>query len=175
MAISAHLVKELREQTCCGVIDCKKALEESGGDLEKAKKILHKKGLEIAEKKSGRAASQGKIEAYVHHGCKIGVLVEVNCESDFVARNEDFCRFTKDVAMQVAAASPKYLNREDVPAEVLKKIENKEEFYKAHCLMEQAFIKDPAVTIKDCLTSLVAKIGENIIIRRFVRFQVGEE
>lgn len=175
MAIPAHLVKELRELTCCGVIDCKKALEEAGGDLEKAKKILHKKGLEIAEKKSSREAKQGKVEAYIHHGCKLGVLVEVNCESDFVARNEDFSRFVKDLAMQIAAANPTYLKPEDVPAAALKKIENKEEFFKSHCLLEQAFIKDPNITIKDYLTSLVAKIGENIVIRRFVRFQVGEE
>ena len=175
MAIPVNLVKELRELTCCGVIDCKKALEEAGGDLEKAKKILHKKGLEIAEKKSGRAAKQGKIEAYVHHGCKIGVLVEVNCESDFVARNEDFSRFVKDLAMQIAATNPQYLKREDMSEAILKKLEKKDEFCKANCLLEQAFIKDPNITIKDCLTSLVAKIGENIVIRRFVRFQVGEK
>src|SRR3989338_6311436 len=134
MAVPANLVKELRELTCCGVIDCKRALEEAGGDLEKAKKILHKRGLEIAEKKSGRSALQGKIEAYVHHGCKIGVLVEVNCESDFVARNEDFSRFVKDLAMQIAATNPQYLKREDIPEAVLKKVEKKDEFLKAHCL-----------------------------------------
>lgn len=175
MAVSAHLVKELREATCCGVIDCKKALEETGGDLEKAKKVLMKRGLEIAAKKASRVASQGRVEAYVHLGCKIGVLVEVNCESDFVARNEDFTRFTKDIAMQIAAANPKYLKKEDVPAEVLTKTERKEEFIKAHCLLEQSFIKDPSLVIKDYLTSLVGKIGENIVIRRFVRFQIGEE
>lgn len=175
MAISAHLVKELREQTCCGVMDCRKALEEAGGDIEKAKRLLHKRGLEIAQKKAGRVASQGRIEAYVHLGCKIGVLVEVNCESDFVAKNEDFTRFTKDVSMQVAAANPKYLKREDIPAAVLEKTEKKEEFIKANCLLEQPFIKDLNITIKDLLTSLVAKIGENIVIRRFTRFQIGEE
>jgi elongation factor Ts len=174
MAVPANLVKELRELTCCGVVDCKKALEEAGGDLEKAKKILHKKGLEIAEKKSSRVASQGKIEAYIHHGCKIGVLVEINCETDFVAKNEDFCRFAKDVAMQIAATDPKYLKREDVPAEVLDKAASKEDFIKANCLLEQAFIKDSTLTIKDILTSLVAKIGENIYIRRFIRYRVGE-
>ncbi|MFZ5800348.1 MAG: translation elongation factor Ts [Candidatus Omnitrophota bacterium] len=175
MVVSANLIKELREQTSCGVIDCKKALEEAGGDLEKAKKILHKKGLEIAQKKAGRVALQGKIEAYVHHGSKIGVLVEVNCESDFVARNEDFSRFVRDVAMQIAATDPKYLKPEDIPAEVLKKVVSKEDFIKSHCLLGQPFIKDPAMLIKDYLTSLVAKIGENIVIRRFVRFKLGEE
>lgn len=175
MVVSANLIKELREQTSCGVIDCKKALEESGGDLEKAKKILHKKGLEIAQKKAGRAALQGKVEAYIHHGSKIGVLVEVNCESDFVARNEDFSRFVRDVAMQIAATDPKYLKQEDIPPEILKKAVSKEDLIKSSCLLEQPFIKDPAVIIKDYLISLVAKIGENIIIRRFVRFKVGEE
>jgi len=175
MAVSANLIKELREQTCCGVMDCRKALEEAGGDLEKAKKILHKRGLEIAEKKSGRVVSQGRIEAYIHLGCKIGVLLEVNCESDFVAKNEDFTKFTKDVAMQIAAACPKYIKREEVPEEALAKIEKREDFFKAHCLLEQPFIRDPNITIKDYLTSLVAKIGENIVIRRFSRFQVGVE
>lgn len=174
MAISVDLIKKLREQTGCSVADCKKALEEARGDSENAKKILQKRGLEIAQKKSERKASQGIIEAYVHHNDKLGVLLEVNCESDFVARNEDFKRFTKDVAMQIAAANPEYLSKELVPKEVLDKAGDKELFAKTHCLMEQPFIKDPNLTIRDCLNSLIAKIGENIIISRFTRYQVGE-
>lgn len=173
MAISVELIKKLRELTGCSVADCKKALEEAKGDCENAKKILQKRGLEIAQKKSERKASQGRIEAYVHHTDKLGVLLEVNCESDFVARNEDFKRFTKDVAMQIAATNPAYLSKELVPKEVLDKEADKELFTKTHCLMEQPFIKDSNVTIRDCLNSLIAKIGENIVISRFTRYQVG--
>ncbi|MDP2939209.1 MAG: translation elongation factor Ts [Candidatus Omnitrophota bacterium] len=174
MAISVELIKKLRELTGCSVADCKKALEESGGDLEKAIKSLQKKGLEIAKKKSDRVVSQGRIESYVHLGDKLGVLLEVNCESDFVARNEDFKRFTKDVAMQIAAANPTYLSQEDVPKEEIDKSIDREVFVKEHCLLEQPFIKDPNLTIKDYLHSMIAKIGENIVIRRFTRYQVGE-
>src|SRR3989338_3747779 len=162
MGASLDGIKELREMTSCGVIECKKALEEAKGNLQKAKEILQKRGLEIAAKKSSRVAKEGRIESYIHLGSKIGVLLEVNCETDFVARNEDFCRFAKDVAMQIAAANPKYLKREDIPAEVLKKAENQEDFIKSSCLLEQVFIKDADMTIKDYLASLVAKIGENI-------------
>ncbi len=173
MAISAEIIKQLREVTSCGVIDCKKALEESKGNLEEAKKILMKKGLEIAQKKAKRITSQGRIEAYVHLGDKLGVLLEVNCESDFVARNEDFKRFTRDVAMQIAASSPKYLSKDDVPSEALSKEQDKESFFKSSCLLEQPFIKDPAITIRDYLNSVIAKLGENIVLRRFTRYQVG--
>lgn len=174
MKISIELIKELREITSSSVAHCKKALEESKGDIKKAAVLLRKQGLEIAAKKQSRAAKEGRIEAYIHHGNKIGVLLEVSCESDFVARNEGFVQFTKDVAMQIAATSPLYLKKEDVPAEVLENEKSKEEFYKNHCLLEQPFVKDPSITIKDYLGSIVAKIGENIIIRRFMRYKIGE-
>ena len=174
MRASMDEIRELREQTSCGVIECKKALEEAKGDLTKAKEILMKRGLEIAAKKGSRLAKEGRVEAYVHLGNKIGVLLEVNCETDFVARSEDFCQFTKDVAMQIAAASTKYIKKEDVPAEVLKDEAHPEEFIKSSCLMEQAFIKDPKLSIQDYLNTLIAKIGENIFINRFVRYKVGE-
>jgi elongation factor Ts len=174
MKISIELIKELREITSSSVAHCKKALEESKGDIKKAAVLLRKQGLEIAAKKQSRAAKEGRIEAYVHHGNKIGVLLEVSCESDFVARNESFIQFTKDVAMQVAATSPLYLKKEDVPAEVLEHEKSKEDFYKNHCLLEQTFVKDPSITINDYLGSIVAKIGENIVIRRFMRYKIGE-
>lgn len=174
MGISVELIKELREMTCASVAHCKKALEESKGDLKKAAVLLRKLGLEIAAKKQSRAAKEGRIEAYLHHGNKIGVLLEVNCESDFVARNGEFTRFAKDLCMQIAATCPQYIKREDVPAEVLEQEKNKEEFLKCACLLEQSFVKDPSVTIKDCLGNLVAKVGENIVIRRFIRYKIGE-
>jgi len=174
MKVSLDLIKELREKTNASISDCRGALEEAGGDIKKAVELLRKRGLEIAAKKQDRLAKEGRIEAYVHHGNKIGVLLEVNSETDFVARNSDFCQFTKDVAMQIAACNPKYIKREDVPASVIEKYKDKEQFYKEHCLLEQAFIKDPALTIKDCLGSLIVKIGENIVIRRFTRYKVGE-
>lgn len=174
MNISKEQIQQLRQETSCGVMDCRKALIETSGDFKKAKEVLIKKGLEIAAKKADREAKQGRIESYVHLGNKIGVLLEVNCETDFVARNEDFCRFAKDVAMQVAAAEPKYLKREDIPKDDLREVKDKEGFYKQSCLMEQVFIKDPSLTIRDYLASLVAKIGENIIIRRFARYKLGE-
>ncbi|MBM3252184.1 MAG: translation elongation factor Ts [Candidatus Omnitrophica bacterium] len=175
MKISKEQIQQLRQETSCGVMDCRRALIETKGDMAKAKEALMKRGLEIAAKKADRVAKQGLIESYVHLGNKIGVLVEVNCETDFVARNEDFRRFTKDIAMQIAAVNPKYLKKEDVSKEDLKEAKDKEEFYKQNCLLEQAFIKDQNLTIKDYLSSLVAKIGENIVIRRFSRYALGEE
>ncbi len=174
MKATADMIKELREQTSCGVIDCKKALEEAKGDFNKAKELLQKKGLEMAAKKAGRVAKEGRVEAYIHMGSKIGVLLEVNCETDFVARSEVFCAFSKDVAMQIAAVSPKYIKKTDVPPEVLKTAVNQDTFIKENCLMEQPFVKDPKFTIQDYLNSLIAKIGENIFISRFTRYKVGE-
>lgn len=174
MEITMEQIKDLREMTSCGVIECKKALEEAKGNVDQAKQILQKRGLEIAAKKGDRAAKEGRVEAYIHQGSKIGVLVEVNCETDFVARGEAFCRFTKDVAMQIAASNPKYIKREDVPADVLKAQTHPEAYIKEVCLLEQAFIKDPGQTIKDCLHALIASIGENTFINRFVRYKVGE-
>lgn len=189
-------IKKLREKTNAGVIDCKKALREAGGDIEKAIEVLRKQGAAMASKKAGRSAKEGCIESYIHLGGKIGVLVEVNCETDFVARNEDFKLFVRDIAMQVAASNPMYVKKEEVPPEVIKKetdifkaqIKGKPEnalakivegklakFYEEACLLEQPFIKDTNFKVKDILTSMIAKIGENIVIRRFARYQVGEE
>ena len=152
MASSVDSIKQLREETSCGVIDCKKALDESNGDFQKAKDFLRKRGLEMAAKKSGRVAKEGRVESYVHNGNKIGVLVEVNCETDFVARNDDFIKFTRELAMHIAAMNP---------VDVLS-------------LLTQPFVKEPSKNIQDLLNELVAKIGENIQIGRFVRFKVGE-
>ena len=174
MRASVDEIKELREQTSCGVIECKKALEEAKGDISKAKEILLKRGMEMAAKKGNRVAKEGRVESYVHLGSKIGVLVEVNCETDFVARSEEFCRFTKDVSMQIAASSPKYIKKEEVPSAVLQSHAKADEFIKTYCLMEQPFIKDPKLTIQDYLNTLIAKIGENIFVSRFVRYKVGE-
>ncbi len=174
MKIGVELIKELREMTLSSVAHCKKALEESKGDIKKAAQLLRKQGLEIAAKKQARSAKEGRIEAYVHHGNKVGVLLEVNCESDFAAKNEEFIRFTKDLAMHITASSPLYTKKEDVPAEVLEHEKSKEDFYKNHCLMEQPFVKDTSITIRDYLGNIVAKIGENIVVRRFSRFKVGE-
>lgn len=174
MAISVDSIKELRNMTSASIAHCKQALEEAKGDTKKAVELLRKRGLQIAAEKQGRITKEGRIEAYVHLGNKIGVLLEVDCETDFVAKNSDFCRFTKDIAMQIAACNPLYLKKEDVPAALLKKEKDRELFYKEHCLLEQAFVKDPNITVKDYLGSLVAKIGENVVIRRFVRYRVGE-
>ena len=189
-------IKKLRDKTSAGVVDCKKALKESGGDIDKAIEILRKQGAVLASKKAGRAAKEGRIESYIHSGGKIGVLVEVNCESDFVARNDDFKAFVKDIAMQIAASSPLYLKKEDVPAEAITKetdiikaqIKDKPQaaiekitegklnkFFEDVCLLEQPFIKDTNLKVKDVLTSMIAKIGENVVIKRFVRFMLGEE
>jgi len=189
-------IKKLREKTNAGIVACQKALKESGGDVDKAVEVLRKQGVALASKKVGRSAKEGKVESYIHMGGKIGVLVEVNCESDFVARNDDFKQFVKDLAMQVAAFNPIYVKKEDVPEGAIKKeteiikaqlqgkpaaalekiIEGKlTKFYEDACLLEQPFIKDSGVKVKDILTGMIAKIGENIIVRRFVRYQVGEE
>ena len=197
MAGASTLVKELREKTGAGILDCQKALQETGGDIEKAIDYLRQKGLAAAQKKSGRETNQGLIHAYIHMGGKIGVLIEVNCETDFVARNDEFKAFVNDLALQVAAAKPSYVKREEIPKEVVDKeraiyegqakemgkppaawpkiVEGKlEKFYQESCLMEQAFIKDPAVTVKDLVAQKIAKIGENMNIRRFTRYQLGE-
>lgn len=160
--------------TCASVAHCKSALEESGGDIKKAVVLLRKLGLEIAAKKQSRHSKEGRIEAYVHLGNKIGVLLEVNCETDFVSRNSDFIQFAKDVSMQIAASSPAYIRKEDVPQDVIEQEKNKEDFYSTNCLLEQVFVKDPGITVKDYLGSLVAKLGESIVIRRFSRYKVGE-
>lgn len=195
--VTAAMVKELRESTGAGMMDCKKALTEVGGDMEKAVDFLREKGLAAAAKKAGRVAAEGVVEAYIHGGGRIGVMVEVNCETDFVAKTEDFKGLARDIAMQIAATNPLFVRREEVdPAvieherEVLRaqalnegkpeKIVEKmivgriEKYYKEICLMEQTFIKDPDLTIADLIHGKIAKIGENISIRRFSRFQLGE-
>lgn len=174
MKISVEKIKELRDLTCASIAECKKVLQEVSGDIQKARDLLRKRGLEIAKGKEGRVAKEGRVEAYVHLGNKIGVLLEVNCETDFVARNNDFCQFSKDVAMQIAACNPKYMAIEDVPADIVASEKDKEAFFKENCLLEQVFIKDPGLTIKDCLGSLIAKIGEKVVIRRFIRYKIGE-
>ena len=173
MEASLEAIKELRRISCASISDCKRALDETSGDIQKALGLLRKRGLEIAAKRQGQVAEEGRIEAYVHLGSKIGVLVEVDCETDFVARNSDFCQFTKDIAMQIAACNPTYIKKEEVPADVIEKGSDKELFFKEHCLLEQIFIKDSNITIKEYLGSLIAKMGENIVIRRFTRYQVG--
>ncbi len=170
MGFSADDIKKLREETGCGVIDCKKALEEAGGNFEKAKDLLRKRGLEMALKKGDREAKEGRVEAYIHNGSKIGSLVEINCETDFVARSEDFIKFCKDVAIHITAMAPRYIKKEDVPADVLAK----EPDVKQYCLLEQSFVRDASKTIQDLLNELIAKIGENIRVGRFSRFKVGE-
>jgi len=171
---SVNAIKELRDITCSSIAHCKKALDEANGDIKQAVILLRKQGLEIAAKKQSRAAKEGRVDCYLHHGNKIGVLLEVNCESDFVARNDEFTKFTRDLAMQIAATSPEYIKKEDVPEEVLKHEKNKEDYYKSNCLLEQVFVKDPSLMIKDYLGALVGKMGENIVIRRFIRYKIGE-
>lgn len=196
MSISASLVKELREKTGAGMLDCKNALVETDGNIDKAIDLLREKGLASVAKKAGRIASEGLVDAYIHGG-RIGVIVEVNSETDFVAKNDEFKAFVKDIAMQVAASSPKYVSREEVPEEEIahekeiltaqainegkpeniaaKMVEGRiEKFYERICLLDQAFIKDPDKKVKDILAEKVSKIGENLRIRRFVRFEVGE-
>ena len=173
--ISAQDIQKLREATSAGVMDCKKALSKAGGSFDQAIEVLKERGVALAAKKSSRTANQGRIEAYVHLNNKIGVLVEVNCETDFVARCDDFKAFTKDIAMQIAALNPGYVKREDVTEDAIKRNKKTiEEFYKQNCLLEQSFVKDPSKTIRDYLTEVIAKIGENILINRFKRFQLGE-
>ncbi len=198
MAISAKDVKELREQTGAGMMDCKKALSQVEGDLGEAVKLLRTQGLAEAVKRSGRATTEGLIESYIHAGGKIGVLIEVGCETDFVARNEDFRSFVHDLAMHVAASAPLYIKREDVPGaeaesemaiyreqakatgkpdDILDKIASgkMEKYYQQVCLMEQPFVKDDKMTIEQLMGELVSRIGENIEIKRFARFELGKE
>jgi len=197
MEVSASAVKDLREKTGAGMMDCKKALAETGGDVQKAIDYLRQKGLAAAAKKADRVAADGAVGAYVHPGGKVGVLVEINCETDFVARTAEFQSLLKDVAMQVAAANPRYLRREEVPAAELDKekaiyrqqaletgkpekvvdkiVEGKiERFYSEACLLEQAFIKDPDKKVTDILNESIGRLGENIQIRRFSRYHLGE-
>ncbi len=196
--ITASMVKELRERTKAGMMDCKKALQECGGDMEKAVAWLRQKGLAVAAKRAGRATSEGVIQCYIHAGNKLGAMVELNCETDFVAKTDQFIEFARDLALHVAAANPVCISREEVPAEMVEKertiyvnqakesgkpdhiiekiVEGRmEKFYKEVCLLEQAYVKDPDVTIQDMLNDLIGKLGENITVRRFVRFQVGAE
>ena len=195
--ISAQQVKELRETTGAGMMDCKKALVETNGDMDKAVDYLREKGLAAAAKKAGRIAAEGIVESYIHGGGKIGVMIEVNCKTDFVAKTPEFHSFVRDLAMQVAAANPLYLSRDEVPVELLdhereilraqalnegkpakiidKMVEGRvEKYYKENCLLEQAFIKDPDRSVTDLVNAQIAKIGENIVVRRFVRYQMGE-
>ncbi len=171
--VTSDKIKELRELTSAGVIECKKALEEAEGDIKKAIEVLKKRGVAIAEKKASRATGQGRIEAYIHMGGKIGVLVEIDCETDFVANNDLFKQACKDIAMHIAAMAPEYLSEEDVPKEVLDQVEDKDEFLKEKVLLNQPFIKDESKTIKDYITDLISKTGENAVLKRFVRFEVG--
>lgn len=195
--ISAEMVKQLREKTGTGIMDCKAALSECDGDMTQAVDFLRKKGLATAAKRVGRAMTEGIIQAYVHTGGKIGVLVEVNCETDFVAKTDDFKEFTKNIAMHIAATSPLGINPEDIPDDVINKekeiyraqalemgkpekmldkiAEGKlNKFYKENCLLNQPYVRDPSLTVTNALNDVIAKIGENITIKRFVRFQIGE-
>ncbi len=174
MTASVDAIKQLRDLTSCGVIECKNALEKAGGNMDKAKEILQQRGMEMAAKKGDRVTKEGRIEAYVHMGNKIAVLLEVNCETDFVGRNEDFMKFTKDVAMHIAAMNPKYVAEKDVPADVLTSAADKKAFLVEVCLLNQPFVREPSKTIGEYLNATIAKIGENIVIGRFIRYKVGE-
>ncbi len=197
MEISIEQVKDLRQRTGAGVTDCKAALQESKGDMEGAIEYLRRKGLASAAKRAGRIAADGLVASYIHAGGKMGVLVEINCETDFVAKTEDFQTFVKNIAMQIAAANPQYIRREDIPEDLLEKerriyrsqaldagkpekvidkiVEGKmERFYSEVCLLEQTYVKDSDQTVKEVLDGMIAKVGENIAIRRFARFQLGE-
>lgn len=196
--ITAQSVRMLRQKTGLGMMDCKKALQETGGDSEKAIEYLRKQGLSAVEKRAGRDASEGLIQAYIHQGSRLGVLLEVNCETDFVARTDDFQEFVKDVAMHIAASQPLAVDREGVPADAAEKeraifleqaknegkpehiaekiVEGRmEKFYQENCLMEQVFVKNPDQTIGELVTEITAKIGEKITVRRFERFVLGED
>ncbi len=198
MAITSKMVKDLRDKTQAGMMDCKKALEKTDGDMEKAVDLLRQKGLAIAAKRAGRATSEGVIETYIHAGGKLGVMVELGCETDFVAKNDDFREFARDIAMHIAAANPIAISREEVPAAVIarekdiyiqqaidsgkpqaiaeKMVTGKiEKFLAEIALLEQKFVKNPEISIQDLLNALVGKIGENISIKRFARFQIGVE
>ncbi len=195
--ISAALVKQLREKSGAGMMDCKNALKECDGDIEKASDFLRKKGLATAAKRAGRAMSEGVVESYIHMGGKLGVIVEVNCETDFVAKNDDFKEFAKNVAMHIAATNPVGIKEEDVSEEVVSRekdiyrgqalelgkpekmiekiVDGKmNKFFKENCLMNQAYVRNPDLTIADLINELIAKIGENITIKRFARYQIGE-
>jgi elongation factor Ts len=197
MEISVDLVKDLRQRTGAGVIDCRTALQEAKGNMEAAIDYLRRKGLATAAKKAGRIATDGLVSSYIHAGGKMGVLVEINCETDFVAKTEDFQTFVKNIAMHIAAANPQYIRREEIPEEVLEReraiyrtqaqeagkpqkvvdkiLEGKmERYYSEVCLLEQTYVRDSDLTIKELLDSMIAKVGENISIRRFARFQLGE-
>lgn len=195
MAITSKMVKELRDKTAAGMMDCKKALTETDGDMEKAVDLLRQKGLAVAAKRAGRETSEGTIQTYIH-GSKIGVMIEVGCETDFVAKNEEFCKFAKDVAMHIAAVNPIAVDRDGIPAEVIERekaiyvqqaldsgkpeaivekmvVGKVEKFIGEICLLEQKFVMNPDLTIQDLLNELVAKMGENISIKRFSRFAIG--
>ena len=197
MTITSAMVKELRERTGAGMLDCKNALTEKEGDVEKAIEYLREKGLAAAAKKAGRIAAEGLCESYIHGGGRIGVLLEINCETDFVAKTDEYKSLAKDICMQIAASKPEYVRREDVPADVVEKekeiftaqalnegkpanvVEKMiggriEKFYKEICLLEQPFIKDTNVTVQELLMEKISKIGENINVRRFVRYELGE-
>jgi len=198
MQIDAKAVKALREKTGAGMMDCKRALQEAGGDEEKAVIILREKGLAAASRRAGREATEGIIDSYIHLGGKIGVLVEVNCETDFVARNDEFREFVRNICLQVAASNPRYVSKDDVPPsevdrerEILRGQALREgkpekvidrivegrigKYYQENCLLEQPYVREPEQTVSDLLSDLIARIGENIVIRRFARFAVGEE
>ncbi len=195
--ITTQMIKELREKTGAGIVDCKKALQEANGDMEKAVEILKRKGAAKAAKKAERATAEGIVVSYIHAGGKVGALVELNCETDFVARTDDFKKLGHEIAMQVAAMSPEYVSREDVPSEIVEKekailreqalSEGKPEhivekivegrlskFFSEKCLLEQPWIKDDSKTIKDLLTDYITKLGENIRVKRFCRFEIGK-
>jgi elongation factor Ts len=195
--ISATLVKQLREKTGAGMMDCKQALTECEGEIDKAVDFLRKKGLATAQKRAGRALTEGTVQSYIHMGGKLGVLVEVNCETDFVAKNEDFVNFARNIAMHIAASNPLGIRAEDIPEAIVNRekeiyqaqtlelgkpenvvakiVEGKlSKFFKENCLLNQPYVRDPDLTVEDLLNELIAKIGENITIRRFVRFQTGE-
>ena len=197
MEISAKMVKDLRDKTGVGMMDCKKALVNCDGDMEKAADWLREKGLADAAKKASRIAAEGAVGSYIHMGGKIGVLVEINCETDFVAKTDEFKELMKDVAMQIAASNPRYVRREEVPADEVEKeteiltqqavnegkpvaiaekmvVGRISKFYKNICLLEQPFVKDPDITVEEMLKSKIARIGENLTIRRFVRYEMGE-
>ena len=198
MSISATAVKELREISGAGMMDCKKALSEASGNLDKAMDILRKSGIAKAQKKSGRSTKEGMIYSYIHPGSKLGVLIEINCETDFVAKTDDFINLSKDLAMHIAASAPISVKREDISLDVLererdiyteqakqsgkpeniieKMIEGRiNKFYQENVLLEQAFVKDPDKTVQDIITDIIAKLSENIVVSRFVRFQLGEQ
>ncbi|HEY5614928.1 MAG TPA: translation elongation factor Ts [Bacteroidota bacterium] len=197
-AISSDLIKQLRDKTGAGMMDCKRALEETGGDIEKAIEHLRKKGAATAAKRADKAANQGVVESYIHAGGRIGAMVELNCETDFVAKTPDFKQLAHDIAMQIAAMNPQYIGREDIeksvidkeidiyttqavnegkPANIAEKIAQGrlDKFYQEVCLMEQSFIKDSGKTIKDLLDEATGKVGEKVVIRRYKRFQLGED